>query len=140
MFRKMSLLFLFFSLLGCNKESINNDNPYLANYRFSVDINIALPTYSQVQFAGNSVKVNVNGAGNRGLILFNNGSTILAYDGACPNQELSSCSTLSISDNTATCPCDNAEYNLFNGQSPGKTYPLKPYRTQVNGNVVNISN
>ncbi len=126
--------------MGCDKESASNDNPYLPNYGFNVEINRSLPLYSNLQFPGNAVKVNIGGAGIRGLIVFNSGSGILAFDGACPNQDLSACSTLTLSGIEAICPCDDAHYNLYTGESPGKQYPLKQYRTEVNGNLIRVYN
>jgi nitrite reductase/ring-hydroxylating ferredoxin subunit len=134
----LSLLLLI--TLGCSKDRVNNNNPYLANLSFSVQVNMNLPLYSNLQFAGNSVKVNEINAGNRGIIVFNTGSGYVAFDGACPNQELSSCSTLILNSGTATCPCDEAIYSLYNGQAPGKQYPLKQYRAELNGNSVIVSN
>ncbi len=40
----------------------------------------------------------------------------------------------------AVCPCDEAEYSLFTGQSEGKQYPLKQYRVEVNGNTLLVYN
>lgn len=78
-----------------------------------------------MQYTGNSKKIDEFGVGNRGIILYNSGTGFYAFDGACPNQELSSCSTLEISGATATCPCDDAIYSLLDGRSPGLQYPLK---------------
>lgn len=127
-------------LSGCNKDNANNDNPYLPNYGFNVEINRNLPLYSNLQFAGNGVKVNITGAGIRGLIVFNTGSGFLAFDGACPNQDLTSCSTLTLNGIEAICPCDNAKYSLYTGQSPGKPYPLKQYRTEVTASTIRVFN
>lgn len=126
--------------LGCSRDRVNNNNPYLANISFSVQVNMNLPLYSSLQFAGNSVKVNETNVGNRGIIVFNTGSGYVAFDGACPNQALSSCSTLTLNSSTATCPCDDAVYNLYNGQAPGLQYPLKQYRAEVSGTTVIVSN
>lgn len=134
------LLGISFLLFGCTKDKFNNDNPFLANIRFTIQVNMNLPTYNNLQFPGNSVKVNEINAGNRGIIVFNSGAGYNAFDGACPNQALNSCSTLSLNGNTAICPCDDAEYSLFTGQATGKQYPLKPYRVEVNGNMLIISN
>lgn len=134
------LVVLIASTLGCNKERINNNNPFLANYGFSIQVNMNLPLYSNLQFAGNSVKVDEFGVGNRGIIVFNTGGGYVAFDGACPNQPLSTCSTLTLSGATATCPCDNAVYSLFDGRAPGLMYPLKQYRAELNGNTIVISN
>lgn len=135
------LAFIAISLAGCDKESANNDNPYIPNYPFSIDLNRSLPAYNDLNFAGNPVEVNAPGAGVRGLIVMNNGSGYVAFDRACPNQDLSACSTLTLDGAEAVCPCDNGRYNLFTGQSlDGKPYPLKGYRTQLIGNIVRVSN
>ena len=125
---------------SCNKDSANNDNPYLPNYAFNIEINRSLPLYNSLNFSGNALKINIANAGIRGLLVINTGTGILAFDGACPNQDLSSCSTLTLSGIEATCPCDSAVYNLYTGQSPGKQYPLKQYRTEVIGTVIRIYN
>jgi len=139
--KKIFVITLLFVLtLSCSKDRSNNENPYLPNYGFNVEINRSLPLYNNLQFAGNAIKVNITGAGIRGLIVINTGSGILAFDGACPNQDLTSCSTLTLSGIEATCPCDSAVYNLYTGQSLGKPYPLKQYRTEVNGNIIRIYN
>lgn len=134
------LIFVFFFIFGCDKNDANNSNPYIPNTSFSVQINTNLPTYSNLQFPSNSVKVNQVNAGVRGIIVFNTGTGYRAFDGACPNQSVTSCSTLTISGINATCPCDNAVYSLFTAQSPGKQYPLKEYRAELSGTVITISN
>lgn len=134
------LIFACFLIFGCDKNDANNQNPFLPNVSFSVQINTSLPTYANLQFASNSVKVDQANAGLRGIIVFNTGTGYRAFDGACPNQALASCSTLTISGINATCPCDSSVYSLFTAQSPGKQYPLKEYRTEVSGTVITISN
>lgn len=129
-----------FLLLSCDKNDTNNSNPYLPNTSFSIQINTNLPTYSNLQFPSNAIKVNQANVGLRGIIVFNTGTGYRAFDGACPNQSLATCSTLTISGINATCPCDNAVYSLFTAQSPGKQYPLKEYRAESNGTVITISN
>jgi nitrite reductase/ring-hydroxylating ferredoxin subunit len=127
-------------LLSCSKDKFNNNNPYLPNYAFSIDINKSLPSYSALNFTGNAVKAYPANGPSRGLIVFNTGSGYNAYDGACPNQDLSSCSTLTISGSNANCPCGSENYNLFTGQSVGKQYPLKLYRVEVNGDLIRVYN
>lgn len=136
----LSIVFVAALICSCSKDRVNNDNPYLPNYGFTVDLNRNLPQYSTLQFAGNALKVDIAGAGIRGLIVFNTGSGFLAYDGACPNQSLSNCSTLTLNGIEAICPCDDAKYNLFTGQSPGKPYTLKQYRTEVTASNIRIFN
>ena len=81
----------------------------------------------------------INGP-SKGVIVFNTGSAMNAFDGACPNQNLSSCSNLTVSGSNANCPCGSENYNLFTGQSAGKEYPLKQYRVEVNGDVIRVYN
>ena len=134
--KKIVFFLVAISCLSCHKDSFNNDNPYLPNYSFSMDVNKNLPTYSDLQYASRAVKVYPANGPTKGVIVFNTGSGYNAYDGGCPNQSLTSCSTLSISGINAVCQCDNAIYNLFTGQCPGKTYPLKAYRVDVVSNDV----
>ena len=132
------LLFTICLLCGCEKENFNNRNPYIPNYGFSETINMSLPSYSQLQYPSNAIYY--PNAGARGVIIFNTGSGYVVFDAACPNQPISECSTMLISGIMAVCPCDDSEYNLFTGQSPGKEYPMKQYRVTQNGNVLNIFN
>ena len=143
------MIFLF--LIGCSDNENSNKNPYIPNYNFSVELNLNLPLYSNLKSPGNGIYYSSQDAGAKGLIIFYTGSTYNAFDAACPNQALSSCSTmafkkldpndpLKIDKTTVVCPCDNAEYSLFSGQSAGKQYPLKQYRTEVNGTVLRVFN
>ena len=138
--KKYFLLLLVFPMLfGCSTNSPNNNNPYIPNYAVNVDINMNLPQYSNLKFVSNGVYIPNQGV--RGIIIFNtSGTTYNAFDAACPNQALSSCSTMTIKGINALCACDNAEYSLFSGQSTGKQYPLKQYRVEVNGNLLRVYN
>lgn len=140
--KKIFLLALVLILnIGCNKDKGGNDNQFLPNYAFSVDINRTLPQYNNLQFDGSPVKINIEGAGILGLLVMKAGSNYVAFDGACPNHDLSACSTLTIDGVEAVCPCDGARYNLFTGLcSTGQPYNLKQYRTELNGNIIRIFN
>lgn len=131
------IISVFFS--GCEKERFNNFNPNIPNYTFTVDINTDLPLYSSLKFAGNSVYISQGNAGVRGIIVFNTGSGYNAFDAACPNQPLSSCSTMTLQSTNAICPCDEESYNLFTGLGT-LDYPMKRYRTEVNGPIVRVYN
>jgi len=123
---KKLLFLLFISCLfsGCSDNGFNNNNPFIPNFRFSADININLPSYNILNFPGNSVYIPPQIGGVRGLIVFNSGSGFLAYDAACPNQAITSCSTLVTNGGiNAVCPCDDESYNLFTGLS-SLEYPL----------------
>ncbi len=122
---------------GCSPNNFNNNNPYIGNYNFTLNINMDLPSYSNLQYVSNAVYY--PGQGVRGIIIFNTGSGYNAFDGACPNQSLGACSTMTIKGINAVCPCDGKEYSLFTGQG-GLQYPLKQYRVEVNGNMLRIYN
>jgi nitrite reductase/ring-hydroxylating ferredoxin subunit len=137
--KKIIVAILFISItLGCDSGSINNNNPYLPKYPVDLTINLNLPQYSNLQFASNFVVDYSQGV--RGIVIFNTGSGFNAFDIACPNQDLSTCSTMTFSGINGTCPCDGAEYSLFNGQSPGKQYPMRQYRTQISGSNLIVFN
>jgi nitrite reductase/ring-hydroxylating ferredoxin subunit len=143
------LLIAFPMLFSCTTNSPKNNNPYLTNYPVNVDVNMSLPAYSKLLNVINAVYIPNQGV--RGIIIFNSGSGYYAFDAACPNQALSSCSTmtfkkldpvdpLKIDQTNLVCACDNAEYSLFTGQSAGKQYTLKQYRVEVNGNLLHVYN
>jgi nitrite reductase/ring-hydroxylating ferredoxin subunit len=140
--KKIVFALLAIALLSCSKDSLNNKNPYIPGYSFSVQIDMALPAYSQLQYPSNAIYYGGGDGGVRGLIVFNTGSGYNAFDAACPNQALGACSTMSISGINAVCSCDDASYNLFTGQTsaPNHQYPLKQYRVSVNGTVLTVYN
>ncbi|MFN3907625.1 MAG: Rieske (2Fe-2S) protein [Flavobacterium sp.] len=141
-FVKYTHLFLLLFLFACEGDNINNNNPFLPNFSFQVTINTSFPLYSPLQFPGNAVIVNEVNAGILGLVVFNSGSVIFAYDLACPNQTLSSCSTMTLQGIEVKCPCDEATYNLFTGlpSNPQLRYPLRRYRVEVAGATIRIFN
>lgn len=124
---------------GCDGGTINNNNPNIPNYTVNLQINMSLPGYSNLQFPSNHIVDYSQGA--RGIVVFNTGSGFVAFDLACPNVAYASCSNpMTISGIEATCDCDNSVYNLFTGQSPGKPYPMKQYRVDINGSTLVITN
>lgn len=140
MFKNCLILFSMFLLIGCSNSSFNNRNPFIPNYSFDIQINTDLPSFNQLTFTGSGQKIYDATLNANGIIVFNNGSTYVAYDGACPNQAASSCSSLTISGINAVCDCDSAQYNMFTGLATGKQYPLKPYRVEVTGNLIRVYN
>ncbi len=129
-------------LLACSKsDNITNNNPFLPNYPVDLTINLSLPQYTNLQFPSNVVYINNGLAGIRGVFVFNTGSGYVAFDAACPNQALSSCSTMTINGIKAVCACDDAEYSFFNGQAAGQQYAMKQYRVQqVNPTTLKVYN
>lgn len=133
------LLILITLLFGCSTNSFSNKNPFVPSYSFSFTINMSLPLYSNLLYAGSSPVYYPN-QGVRGIYIFYTGSGYNAFDAACPNQTLSDCSTMTIKGINTLCACDKAEYSLYTGLSAGKEYPLKQYRVEVNGNILRIYN
>jgi hypothetical protein len=131
------LLLVFPLFLGCSPNNFNNNNPYLPNYGFSINIDMNLPSYSKLLYVSNAVYY--PGQGVRGIYIFNTGSGYNAFDGACPNQALGACSTMTLKGINVVCPCDSKEYSLFTGQG-GLKYPLKQYRVEQFGNVLRVYN
>lgn len=138
--KKIALVFLFnLFLAGCDDGGGSSNNPYIPNYTFTVDINLDLPLYSNLQFPSNAVYIPQGVAGARGVIVFNSGSGYYAYDAACPNQIISNCSTMSINGIYAVCSCDEEQYSLFTGLG-SLQYPMKRYRVEVNLPIIRVYN
>ncbi|MEZ4852913.1 hypothetical protein [Flavobacterium sp.] len=131
----VSILILMGLFVSCSKDSNNNNNPYLPNYRFSSStINLSLPLYTSLQSPGNAIVYSEAGVGIRDRVfILNSGSGFLAFDACCPNQELSACSIMELVGIKAVCPCDEVEYSLFSGQAPDVQYPMKQYRVEMVG-------
>ena len=128
---KKYILFTFLLVfMGCDKDNFSNNNPYLPNYSFAYNINMSLPQYSSLQFPSNAVYVNAGNTGIRGVFVFNTGGGYVAFDAACPNQALTSCSTMTLNGINVICPCDNVSYSLFSGQAQGMQYPMIQYRVE----------
>ncbi|MBC5837967.1 Rieske (2Fe-2S) protein [Flavobacterium muglaense] len=135
--KSLFVLLITIAFSGCSDSNFNNKNPYLPSYTFNVDINMNLPAYSSLQYPSNAIYY--ASVGVKGIYIFNTGSGYNAFDAACPNQVLSSCSTMTLKGINIICPCDSNEYSLFTGQG-GLQYPLKQYRVEVNGNVLRVYN
>ena len=133
-------------LISCSEDDGGvNNNPFIPNALVQFQLDLALPLYDDLRFAGGSVYI-ANGGGVRGFFVFNlSGDQFLAWEASCPNQVPSSCSTMFIEGVLAICPCDDYEYSLANGQllTPVEgeaNYPMVNYRVTKNGNVLTISN
>lgn len=137
------ILFIVLLLVSCSSNINQNENcRYLLNVGVNLPIDLNLPKYSQLQFAGNSVyEPNV---GNGGVIIAYTGVDYLAWDAADPNHVLQPCSVLQNSGLTAVCGCDDKnEYNLVNGLPVNNSdlqCGLKFYRVEKTGNTLLITN
>ena len=143
---KKILAFLSMTLfiLSCSSDSVRYKNPYIPNYTFSITINANLPLYSGLLSAANPILITQNNVGANGIIVMKISDTdYRAWEANCPNQYPSACSRMVINGLNAKCPCDDIEYNLFNGvgiDGQGE-YTMKPYRIEIIGdNLIRVSN
>lgn len=134
-------------LFSCKSDDDGgaNNNPYIPNTLVQFQIDLNLPLYDNLRFAGGSTFI-ANGGGVRGFFVYNlSGDQFLAWEASCPNQFPSNCSTMFIEGVLAICPCDDSKYSLANGQllnpvEGGENYPMVNYRLTKSGNVLTISN
>ncbi|MGV9003040.1 hypothetical protein [Flavobacterium sp.] len=132
------VLVILTAFISCDSGNTRSNNPNLPNYLVNESLNLNLPQYSQLQFAGNAVIIN---AGISGIVVTNTGNSYTAFDLACPNQQFGSCpSAMSLVGLNAYCACDESTYSLFTGLGQGQQYPMKQYRAELNGNIVYITN
>ncbi|MGS2762395.1 Rieske (2Fe-2S) protein [Sinomicrobium sp. M5D2P9] len=141
-----TVLFLLFFICSCSDNS-KDRNPYLLENEFSFDINMNLPLYNSLNTPGNSVYIGNEAVGIKGIFVINTGGGFYAWEASCPNHSPNDCSTMTIKGGTnCICPCEDYEYNLFNGQmlnrpdTEDRTYDLLFYQTQVSGSTVRVYN
>ncbi len=135
---------LLFFLIGCSTEPLER-NPFLPAMRFSIPINLSLPQYDNLRFAGGSMLL--PNYGHKGIIVFNlNGNSYLAWEASCPNHLPSSCSQTQIVGVLAQCTCEDFQYSLATGQliNPAEgqntDYSMLMYQAILRGNTLEISN
>jgi len=141
----LSFYILFFLILiGCKKNSLER-NPFLPEFNFQYSVNLNLPEYENIQYAGGSILI--SNIGYKGVIVFNlNGNTFFAWEASCPNHSPSSCSKMKIEGVLSVCNCENYKYSLATGQlisdsiENKKTYPLLNYSVENFANNLIISN
>ncbi len=124
-FRKKQLVLLgLLLILSCGKNDLER-NPYLPDLTFSLPINLSLPQYDNLRFAGGLITL--PNAGHKGIHLFNpNGMSYMAWEASCPNHSPSACSQTQLEGFLAICACEGYQYSLTTGQllNPRKGQPL----------------
>ncbi|OEK09299.1 hypothetical protein A8C32_11285 [Flavivirga aquatica] len=130
-------------LLSCSSNSVDNKNcKFLLDVGVNVNIDLSLPQYSQLPFAGNSIYI--ANAGNAGIIVASTGADFFAWDASDPNHVPSSCSALTPSGLEGTCGCDDGnQYSLVTGEplkNGSLQCSLRNYRVEKNGNTLLIFN
>ncbi len=138
------ILLLMLAISSCGKDKIER-NPYLPFINFNINLNLNLPAYDNLKYAGGWVRIPQGGI--NGLLLFNlSGNDLLAWESICPNHPIEDCSNLTITGVLAECSCEGFEYSLATGQllNPKKNnenpYPMLFYNVRRLGNTITISN
>lgn len=130
-------------MTSCSKNSVDNKNcRFLLDIGVNVTVNLNLPQYSQLQFAGNSIYI--ANAGNGGVIIASTGADFYAWDASDPNEIPSTNTILKVSGLEASCDCDDTHtYSLVSGQALNNATlqcGLRNYRVEKSGNTLLISN
>jgi nitrite reductase/ring-hydroxylating ferredoxin subunit len=127
--------------LSCDDDKPVNNNPFIRDYSFSTSLNLNLPTYNVLKFISNPILIDIPGVGIKGVIVMKAGENdYRAFEASCPNQTPSDCTKLTINGINAKCPCDSKEYSIYTGLATGVQYPLKAYRTELNGDNLRVYN
>lgn len=131
----------FIFLWSCSGNNTDDRNcRFLLDIGVNFNIDLSLPAYSQLQFAGNSVYI--PNVGNAGVIIASTGFDFYAWDASDPNHAPKECTPIIPDGLNGTSGCGNT-YNFVTGiidKNDGQSCPLKNYRIQQNGNILTIYN
>ena len=136
-------LFTFVFLYACSSNSTDTTNcNYLLNISVNYSIDLNLPQYSSLNFAGNSIYI--PNIGNAGIIIASTGANFYAWDASDPNHTPSSCSALIPNGLFGTCGCgDENTYNFVTGTPENNSNlrcALQNYRIEKTGNTLTVYN
>ena len=125
-----------------NREETTSCFP---NQFISVQLNISLPAYYQLQNVGGWVYISEQQSGTRGLIIYRASATSFKiYDRNAPHICPDTNTTLEVEGGTLViCKKDNAKWFLNSGAPASVSpYPLKQYFYNYNSstNILNIYN
>jgi len=142
--KKVLVIVMILLTFSCSKDENRNDNnPNLINPLVSLTLNLNLPQYNALNFAGNSIIINQQGI--KGIVVYNvNNEIYTAFELSDPNHLPSECSRMMIDGIVAKCPCqsDDNEYNIVTGKhrSQPNFYPMQQYFTERTGDNLRINN
>ncbi len=132
-------------IMGSCSSNTTQRNPFLLELSFQQQIDLNLPQYNNLLYAGGTVILQQ--FGHKGILVFNlNGSNYLAWDASCPNHLPNNCSQTAIEGVLSVCSCEQYQYSLANGQllnppeDATQVYPLLNYQVVVRGTSLVISN
>lgn len=137
------------SALSCKKKGNVNPDP-IPNVPVSVTINIALPTYSQLQQPGSFAYVD---GGVKGIVVVHHtDDQFYALDRCCSYQPSNSCSKVEVDSNFTVLRCGESKVGGFQKCCDSKfwmdgsvfigpaTFGLKHYQVIQTGNIIDIKN
>ena len=140
---RLILIFVAFGIMSCSSGDKRQNNPNLLDVQFDIVLNLSLPQFSQLNFAGNAIFVGGPGIGNDGIIVVNTGSGFVAWDASDPNEMPSGCTRLQIDGFNASSTCQNPNsYSLITGQplEDGLPYALLNYQLSANQDTIRVFN
>lgn len=140
---KIILILFAVSLIGCSSDDRRRNNPNLLDVQFNIVLNLNLPEFSPLNFAGNAIYVGSPGIGNDGIIVVNTGSSFVAWDASDPNEIPTNCTRLVIDGLSASSTCQNPNsYSLVTGQplEDDLQYALLNYSVNASSDSVRVFN
>jgi len=125
-------------LFSCEE---NETDDLLPTVPVNVIVDLNLPQYINLQTPTGWVYTT---GGYRGVFIQYTGignPPYKSFERACPNNDCSAPMTFDGS-LKFTCPCDNSEYSIIDGQplTEGNSYIAREYRVQVKGSTLKITN
>ncbi|GAB1446666.1 MAG: hypothetical protein KF860_07935 [Cyclobacteriaceae bacterium] len=130
-------------LFSCEPNLVDDPIP-IVNFD-DIVVNLSFPDFiNKLNTVGGYKDVSNLGGGVRGIILYRLSATIfLAYEKNCSYTPNEACATVEVDGSGLFMidPCCKSSFNLSNGLPTGGPAwrPLRQYRTQLNGNVLTIT-
>jgi nitrite reductase/ring-hydroxylating ferredoxin subunit len=150
-FVKFFFILLVVSLfVSCTKTDTSNNPSGIPYAKVNLQISLAEPTYSKLQYNNNFVYINNEGV--RGIVVINNNGTYYAFERNCPFHPQDQCATVMVKPGTLQIHCGSqkssafescctSQYN-FDGsilQGPA-SLPLLVYPSTYNNGILYINN
>lgn len=140
--RISKILLLPVILFSCDPNLVDDPIP-IVNFDELV-VNLSFPDYTELSREGGYKDVSDLGGGVRGIILYRISSTaFVAYEKNCSYTPNEACATVEAHSSGLFMidPCCASSFNFSDGLPTGGPAwrPLRQYRTQLNGNVLTIT-
>ncbi len=134
-----ALLLILIGFASCVEE----EPKIVPDVYLNITINLNLPEYTDILVPGNAVLYPNEGYDNNGIIVYRHTQDeFIAFDATCP-QHIEQSTAIEIDKEdfaTGKCPHCNTTYSFFNFGQASSGYPLKRYRTTLNGSYLYIGN